>query len=976
MNMIVLFAVVFVLAFTSVSAEHTYRAYGSADGLPERMCYAVDVDGDGVMWIGSRSGLIRFDGRTFTPVGTYSAWNQQLPSILSVYCLNSATVLCGSGPGLFRYDVISRSMTQIKARSTSPVTVRSIVQTNNGDVFIGAENGLFVLRHGDSLINVCVRRTTDNPSILRAIVNLVPLPGGIVEVQHLGHYVSRFDGRTWTEEKKSNVLHRRLRNGSIWAVTDTGAYDVQDPAHRRLVAPDVIDVVSSNEDVVFVITSSSVQMITQDGHIETIYTATSPSWISTTQLDGTSIVVTGRSTVWIVDAQGVARLAPQRFRSIRFSTSERVGPNNVVRCLVPHPNQSLLVGTSDGTVEHIDASGNRRQLTQVPPSVNVMLPVFDRTYAVLGTYPWLVLLNTSTLQSSRTPLPGNVYHAIHTSDSTIVAGTNAIGSISSMLIRLTFSADKLRRIDTLAHVPANIWALCSLGSDSVYIGTSRGLYTWDGTRLTGVDSVVGYQNIWLLQADSRYLWIGTWGGGILCLDRQRQRIVRRFSATDVSIRTTGEGIILREGQILVSSNNGIYVLSYDSSRVPVRYDHLDGLHGNDFWPHAACIDSSNVLWFGGTNGLSYCQQPQTWTYTTPRADIVSVRDQWREYPRSPQKSLFHTYDVTLNTESDNVSLECLLVVTDAEARGTLMFRIDGGVWSPVSSENIIQLTNIAFGTTTVDVGVQSCDEQRIVVQGTVFLYRPRPFWATWWFIASFVLVCGSAVSAGVVQVLRTRARTVETEKLHLELEIQALRLQMNPHFLFNTLNAVQAAILSERAEIATPLVANFSKLVRNTLEVSREHSISLTRELELVRTYVDLERLRFHDSFDVTWNVDENVDTDTVRIPPILLQPFVENAILHGLSAKGHKGHLNITVSRIECDVVECRISDDGIGRHASQQRPRHHRSMGTTTTLERVAKLNRIHGDVLDVVIIDNHDASGRPSGTTVVIRINKELT
>ena len=158
---------------------------------------------------------------------------------------------------------------------------------------------------------------------------------------------------------------------------------------------------------------------------------------------------------------------------------------------------------------------------------------------------------------------------------------------------------------------------------------------------------------------------------------------------------------------------------------------------------------------------------------------------------------------------------------------------------------------------------------------------------------------------------RAKAALLQRAK---ELEIQALRSQMNPHFIFNCLNAINRFILGHETEAASDYLTKFSRLMRMIMNHSRHSYISLADELEVLRLYLDMERLRFKDAFDYFIIVPDDLDTDDIRIPPLLVQPFVENAVWHGLMQKEERGSLSITIS-VAGDLLTCVIRDDGIGR-------------------------------------------------------------
>ncbi|GAA4733493.1 hypothetical protein GCM10023229_09470 [Flavisolibacter ginsenosidimutans] len=207
-----------------------------------------------------------------------------------------------------------------------------------------------------------------------------------------------------------------------------------------------------------------------------------------------------------------------------------------------------------------------------------------------------------------------------------------------------------------------------------------------------------------------------------------------------------------------------------------------------------------------------------------------------------------------------------------------------------------------------------------------------------------------------------------------ELEMQALRAQMNPHFIFNSLNSINHFILQNKKSEASSYLTKFSRLVRMILQNSQSPLIPLESEIEALKLYLELEALRFDHHFIYNVWVDENLDQTNIKVPPLLIQPYVENAIWHGLMHKPEKGHLNIEITD-EATTLLCRITDDGVGREKAAALKNKsaplYKSMGLRITVARISMLNR-GSEPKDAVIINDltlPDSSA--GGTEVVLKI-----
>ncbi|WP_411030110.1 tetratricopeptide repeat protein [Spongiimicrobium sp. 3-5] len=207
------------------------------------------------------------------------------------------------------------------------------------------------------------------------------------------------------------------------------------------------------------------------------------------------------------------------------------------------------------------------------------------------------------------------------------------------------------------------------------------------------------------------------------------------------------------------------------------------------------------------------------------------------------------------------------------------------------------------------------------------------------------------------------------------LALKSLRSQMNPHFIFNALNSVNNYIAKSDERSANRYLSEFSTLMRAVLENSEEDFIPLSKELELIELYVKLEHSRFPDKFGYEIKVDQRIDIDAFQIPPMLLQPYIENAIWHGLRYKEEKGSLQIDLAQKDNDAITITITDDGIGRKKSDQlktnNQKKQKSKGMGNIKKRIAILNDMYKNKVTVAICDLNDDA---SGTQVVLTLKKD--
>jgi LytS/YehU family sensor histidine kinase len=225
-----------------------------------------------------------------------------------------------------------------------------------------------------------------------------------------------------------------------------------------------------------------------------------------------------------------------------------------------------------------------------------------------------------------------------------------------------------------------------------------------------------------------------------------------------------------------------------------------------------------------------------------------------------------------------------------------------------------------------------------------------------------------------LRVSEKEKQLAELQQQKAELEMQALRAQMNPHFIFNCLSAINRFILKNEPDTASDYLTRFSRLIRMILENSQASLIKLESELESLKLYLDLEALRFGQHFDYNITVPDDVDTEILKVPPLIIQPYAENAIWHGLMHKEEKGHLSIEVFKNNNHIF-FKVADDGVGRKQAAKlaakKDTRHKSMGLKITADRIAMLQRSNGNESPITINDLVNADGSAAGTEVIIKI-----
>jgi LytS/YehU family sensor histidine kinase len=247
----------------------------------------------------------------------------------------------------------------------------------------------------------------------------------------------------------------------------------------------------------------------------------------------------------------------------------------------------------------------------------------------------------------------------------------------------------------------------------------------------------------------------------------------------------------------------------------------------------------------------------------------------------------------------------------------------------------------------------------------------------WWQLRWLQLLFLLMIAVVIFYLIRMRIKIIRKEANYkqkiAETEMQALRAQMNPHFIFNSLNSIENFIMQNEKRLASDYLNKFARLIRMILDSSRNEIVPIAIDLEALQLYIDLEQLRFNNKFTYKTNIDPALLTGEYRVPSLLIQPYVENAIVHGL-AHSENENLVLTVSAIlENDTIKYSIQDNGIGRQQAAVYNLHnkpqHKSVGLQITEDRI---NHFNNEAFDAIkITDLYNENNKPCGTKIEVTI-----
>ncbi len=486
----------------------------------------------------------------------------------------------------------------------------------------------------------------------------------------------------------------------------------------------------------------------------------------------------------------------------------------------------------------------------------------------------------------------------------------------------------------------------------------------------------------LLPNNENEFWIGSGNNGLFLFNKKTLQIEKNYTEKNGLCNDHIYGILKDySGKLWMSTNSGISVFD-PTLKLFRNYDVNDGLQSNEFNDGAYYKTKSDELLFGGINGFNIIDPDKIpFNSFKPTVNITSIKSgdtSLEIITYLPQKK-----QIYFSNAQNNLSFEFASSDYVNTPKNTFEYKLEGyeKKWMR-TNRNFVSYTQLPPGNYIFYVRASNNDGVW-AESPAAFKFRIRPmFWQTWWFrlvIALAVLYYGYRYFRNRIQLARKkenekmqllRQRT-EYEKQLAEIKLKALVAQMNPHFIFNCMNSIQAMILSNQNMEASLYLTKLSRLVRAVLENSIKTFVPLQEVIEKLKLYLELESLRFDQKFIYDIQI-KDIDTYSVEMPAMLIQPYVENSIWHGLLKK--EGDKNIFLRFYKKDnMLVCEIEDNGIGRAkaAELNLKKQHKSLGTIITQEMFETLHKIKDTNYRVETIDLHDENHQPSGTKVVVEI-----
>ncbi|MCB0655505.1 MAG: histidine kinase [Saprospiraceae bacterium] len=517
----------------------------------------------------------------------------------------------------------------------------------------------------------------------------------------------------------------------------------------------------------------------------------------------------------------------------------------------------------------------------------------------------------------------------------------------------------------------------------LWLGTQAGLFRLDPEKnnwrqWTKADQLNNEQILDINIVKPEIIGLGTENGFFL-YDPQSKKTLQRYDA-DAGLNNLNVCSILRDesGNFWLGTFNGLSFINVRDGLI-TNYLEQSGISHNEFNRLSVLKDHKGRFYFGGMNGVNVFFPDQLRDKDQGNGLRLVAINQLNRNKGLVRHTDEIPYLKEITMRPSDVFLELQFYHQDNMNANnmTLAYKIqEAGSWNITKSDRI-RIEQLSPGLYTLRIrgtnlsGNWLEEEWAMPIRVRNVFYK-SPFFILFLLVGSGALIYGYLKRRTMLIAEEERQKALITKRFA-ELEMQALQAQMNPHFIFNALSAIQYFVHSNNKKACELYITKFAFLIRSVLEASKNKYITLRDELRIISTYVELERMRFNNKFDFDMEVDPSVKDANVQIPALFLQPFIENSINHGLFHKKDKGNLQLKVFQ-EGSNISILIQDNGIGRLQSvmikEKSIGAHRSRGLQMMEERKEVYQKVDGYHLNFNIEDLFEG-GKPSGTKVLVNI-----
>lgn len=970
MRHLALVGLILIVGFTSHSQKYSFVAYSTEEGLPQSQVTAIGQGNDGYLWVGTLGGLAQFNGKEFITFSSHDGlWNNRVHFISTI----DDVLWVGHDGGI--------SLIENKKIKSFGFTgddqsrkVSAIVKFNKRILVCTAEGGLFEFKDNKLIKIVVTNQNIDRIRSAYVHENELYLAtrGGVLKTTDLSDFnlIPQLEATSFygvTGDDKQLIFARR--SGAIIRMDvktkEFKTYDLD----TLIVKGCYLD----KDEQIWVNAVEGIVRIKKNGEI-----------LLLNQTNGLPVNKTScffqdnTSNIWVGSkGKGIFRFPGLSFQFFDQSTGFL---SDLFLNGFQKPNGDFYFGTFDKGIVKKDKFGRVSRFETGEEFVWASVQNVNGLdwFGCEGSLLSLDANDNVTTYKDVDGLPGEKIASFYrVNDQTMyISGNKGVvlynaGTFTKMGTRDSEYLGTVRDIEIVDGV--------------MYCVSNLGLFVYRDNNFHPVNDVNSL--LYSIEADVYgNLWLGAEEGLFL---------LKNGKVSQVKLLEDDPGsnfinfINHRDNSLYVGTNNGLFVLSNLNGKIKfTRYGIGDGIPDLETNLNSGFFDLKGDFWFGTASGLvSFQKDVERLKPSRPRINLISILMNYQKFDYNlysddldedgfPKKMTFPYSKNSLIFNLDGVSL-----VHHRELKYQFWLVGLNNDWSPLSDVPTFTFANLPDGDYILKMRAVDIDG-RISEEITVPFVINAAFYKTWWFI----LICIVVVGAIILLIFRLRLRRInelnEQEKLMfksklLSLEQKSVNASMNRHFIFNALNSIQYFINTQDRLSANKYLTNFAQLIRKNLDTATtdHNTISLEEEIARLKLYLSLESMRFKGRFEYEITT-EDIDLESIMIPAMIMQPFIENSIIHGiLPDEDIKGLISINMKVVDT-ILEITIDDNGIGVNQSMSRKSHfdgdHRSQGMEITSNRIDLIRKVSDQRISLegpVEVLNDDRSIK--GTHVSIKM-----
>ena len=891
-----------------------FTHFNKSDGLIDNEIQGISEDSKHNLWISTINGISYFDGNKFSNYTyTFIDSSYKKPYFINVYETSKGITYACSATGLYKLNKSKKEFNQLSDIKTY---VSDIAEDKNGTIWISTSLALFKLKN-NNFQKIDLQPIIDyNTATCLAFDKKQQLWIGTTKG------ILKYDGKKFTHyfsELKSNHNIKDLivtSDSSIIFTSATPEIKIYKNGNFKTLSiskeignVDIQHLVEDKEGNVWLAAINLIKMYKKPlfkYHLSDTINAI------------TYAIDSEKNTTYFATNKG---LKVVRDKTIETFYSDKKQDYKIITALCKI-DSSLLIGTYSGAVfKFYKNKFYPFDTTSVANDIvyNILNVTSNEYWFTKNTKVTHYLKGKSTYYLLSEPISAPTQNCIIDSDK--------ITWFANIENLTTYKDGVFKKIGSKEGF--NYKAPVTVIEDKnhiIWIGTyGDGLVKYDKKTFKNFTSKNGLVHDYIASSfydkQNNTIWIGT-GNGIskISLDEHSNILfIKNYVSNEdnLSLSCNQNSIYkLENGNMLFGCGNQLieYNSLFDNGKTSVLPLYFEGLR----------LNYEKIDWLNFTNNII------SWTNMPTSLELAYNKNHL-------------TFDFTAISFNDPKNIKYQWKLLNSENN-----------WSPESKNNYATFSNISCGTYTFCVRAKTSNGNWSTPITYSFTIK-SPFYKTWWFISLVLLsslICIYLfINMRINQIKKEEQLKTESYKKLAEVELKAMRAQMNPHFMFNTLNSIQEIVLNKDDETARIYLADFALMMRMILENSTQKTITLEKEIEFIELYLKLEVLRFENKFKVTLLIPETLLLNSITVPPMLIQPYIENAIIHGLMHKIQDGLLNISFDitlNQEKEFLKCTVTDNGIGRKKSTEleawKGKKHQSMATDITNERLQLLNNIN--------------------------------